>query len=50
MKVTKVHSNWPEKGQRRRKWMAPAAAAKRVQEKGLRKILLAFFDDTAEAA
>lgn len=50
MEVTKVYSDWPEKRERRRQWMSPAVAAKRVQEKGLKKIMLAFMSNDAGIA
>ncbi len=40
--VTHVHSKWPEKKQRRRKWMSPAKAAKKLSEPELRRIVAAF--------
>ena len=42
MEVTAVKNSWPEKDERRREWMPIEAAAKRVHEKKLRKILRAF--------
>ena len=42
MKVTSVKSKWPEMHERSRKWMTPTQAAKRVNEKDLRKLLLDF--------
>jgi len=40
--VTHVHADWPEKGQRRRKWMSPAKAAKKIKEPELKRIVAAF--------
>jgi len=40
--VTHVHSKWPEKDQRRRKWMSPAKAAKKVSQPELKQIIGAF--------
>ncbi|MGB3316903.1 MAG: NUDIX hydrolase [Albidovulum sp.] len=42
MEVDKLVSDFPEKGQRRRKWFAPQKAATRVDEPELRDILAAF--------
>lgn len=42
MEVTEVLSEWPEKRERRREWLSPQAAAKRVDEKKLKKILRDF--------
>ena len=42
IEVTKKHSNYPEKGERRRKWMSPKKAAKLVEEPELRRILKSF--------
>ena len=41
VKVDKTEKSFPERDQRRRKWMHPAKAAKLVQENGLKKILRA---------
>lgn len=38
----KVHSNWPEKGQRQRRWLSPKKAAKKLQEPELKQIVSAF--------
>ena len=40
--VTHVHSKWPEKKQRRRKWMSPQKAAKKLGEPELKRIVRAF--------
>lgn len=40
--VTHVHSKWPEKKERRRKWMSPAKAAKKISEPELKRIVAAF--------
>ncbi|EBA13257.1 NUDIX hydrolase [Roseobacter sp. CCS2] len=40
--VTHVHSKWPEKKQRRRKWMSPAKAAKKLTEPELKRIVAGF--------
>ena len=42
MEVTVIKTTWPEKDLRRREWVSPETAAKRVHEKKLRKILLSF--------
>lgn len=40
MEVERELDEWPEKGQRERRWMAPAQAALLVQEPGLVELLL----------
>lgn len=40
--VTHVHSKWPEKHQRRRKWLSPAKAAKKLTEPQLKRIVAGF--------
>ncbi len=40
MRVTRILDRWPEKTQRKRRWMSPAKAAKRVDERKLRILLL----------
>ena len=40
--VTHVHSKWPESEQRRRKWMSPAKAAKKLSEPELKRIVAGF--------
>ncbi len=42
IEVTKKHSIYPEKKQRRRKWMSQKQAAKKVEEPDLRRILKSF--------
>jgi len=42
LQVTHVHSKWPEKHQRRRKWMTPAKAAKRLSDPELARIVATF--------
>lgn len=42
IKVKKLADDFPEKGQRRRKWFSPKKAASRVQEPELKKILRKF--------
>ena len=42
LKVEKVESKWPEKGQRVRKWFAPQIGASRVREPELAEILSGF--------
>ncbi len=40
--VTHVHSKWPEKHQRRRKWLSPEKAAKKLSEPALKRIVATF--------
>ncbi len=40
--VTHVHSKWPEKRERRRKWMSPRKAAKKISEPALKQIIATF--------
>jgi 8-oxo-dGTP pyrophosphatase MutT (NUDIX family) len=40
--VSETLRNWPERGQRKRKWFTPAEASKSVQEPGLQKLIRAF--------
>lgn len=40
--VREVHDDWPERGQRRRKWFARAQAAARLDEPELRHIVQTF--------
>lgn len=42
LKVEKVESKWPEKGQRVRKWFKPSIGASRVREPELAEILFGF--------
>lgn len=44
--VTKLLERWPEQQERRREWMSPRQAARRVHEPGLKKILTALADVT----
>jgi uncharacterized protein len=39
LRVDKQLANWPEKGERRLMWLAPAAAARRVEEPGVVPLL-----------
>jgi 8-oxo-dGTP pyrophosphatase MutT (NUDIX family) len=39
MDVTNMFMDWPESYKRTRHWLAPAEAASRVRERGLRKLL-----------
>ncbi|PID37095.1 MAG: NUDIX hydrolase [Rhodobacterales bacterium] len=45
LRVKKIHADWPEKSQRKRKWMRPKKAAKLVSEPDLAPII-AVFDPT----
>lgn len=40
--ITHVHSKWPEKDERRRKWMSPAKAAEKLTEPELKRIVASF--------
>ncbi len=40
--VHNVHSKWPEKHQRRRKWFSPKKAAKKLSEPELKRIVATF--------
>lgn len=42
IKVADMADDFPERGQRKRKWVAPEQAAELVEEKGLKDLLLAF--------
>jgi 8-oxo-dGTP pyrophosphatase MutT (NUDIX family) len=42
MRVDRLADRYPEKGQRRRKWFSPEKAAKKVDEPGLRALILGF--------
>ncbi|MEI7932418.1 MAG: NUDIX hydrolase [Alphaproteobacteria bacterium] len=42
MRVGKVHKDWPEKRERKRRWFAAAEAAAAVDEEGLKAIILQF--------
>ena len=42
LKVKNVHSDWPEKSERRRKWFSQKRAAKKVDEHDLRHLIATF--------
>lgn len=42
LQVTHVHSDWPEKHQRRRKWLSPEKAAAKLSEPELKRIVASF--------
>lgn len=42
LEVARLADEFPEQGQRKRAWVSPAEAAKRVDEPSLKRILLAF--------
>jgi 8-oxo-dGTP pyrophosphatase MutT (NUDIX family) len=42
VRVRKELHKWPEKGQRKRKWMSPKKAAKKLQEPELKQIVASF--------
>lgn len=42
VKVKKVHSKWPERKQRKRRWLHPKKAAKRLSDPGLAQIVATF--------
>lgn len=42
VKVRNVHSTWPEAHERKRRWMTPAKAAKKVKEPALKQIVANF--------
>lgn len=42
VKVRNVHSEWPEAHERKRRWMTPAKAAKKVKEPALKQIIAHF--------
>lgn len=46
MAVSRLRKKWPERGERRRKWFSPKAAARRVHEKELKALLKGLEDDT----
>lgn len=46
--VDRLSDDFPERGQRRRKWVSPGKAAKMVEEKELAKIILHFAPQAAE--
>jgi hypothetical protein len=39
MRVTEVCDDWPERSLRRRRWLSPAAAVDKVDERDLRDLL-----------
>ena len=41
LRVTEQKADWPEKSERRRVWLSPEEAADRVDDPGLRRLLLA---------
>lgn len=49
LQVTHVHSKWPEKHQRRRKWQSLEKAAKKLQEPELQRIVATFRPDRLRA-
>ena len=40
--VTRVHDKWPERKERKRKWLSPKKASKRLTEPALRRIVAQF--------
>ena len=42
LEVAEERDEWPEKGQRERRWTTPAEASELVEEKELKKLLAAF--------
>ncbi len=42
VRVTNVHSTWPEAQQRKRRWMSPTKAAKKLREPALKQIVANF--------
>jgi 8-oxo-dGTP pyrophosphatase MutT (NUDIX family) len=42
VKITAVHSDWPEAHQRRRKWVSLSKAASKVKEPELKRIIASF--------
>lgn len=47
--VERLRDDFPERGQRRRKWVSPSKAAKMVDEKDLAKIILHFAPHAPES-
>lgn len=45
MEVSEEHAKWPERKQRKRKWLSPKKAAKRLAEPELRRIVARFDPD-----
>ncbi|MFQ5622390.1 MAG: NUDIX domain-containing protein [Paracoccaceae bacterium] len=50
MHVNRLHKKWRERKERRRRWFSPRAAAKRVQEKELRKMLAGLTEEGLKKA
>jgi len=50
LEVSGVAGKWKEKGERKRKWLAPAKAAEIVSETAVRELILAFADGQRQAA
>lgn len=42
MRIKNVHTDWPEAHQRKRRWMTPAKAAKKLQQPALKEIVANF--------
>jgi len=42
LEVRNVHSDWPEAHQRKRRWLSPKKAAKKLQEPALKRIVAGF--------
>jgi hypothetical protein len=42
LRVDRVLDDWPERGQRRRKWFSPARAAAKLDAPDLHRMLLGF--------
>lgn len=47
LKVREVHQDWPEAGERERRWFSPEDAAELVQEPGLAELLRSFDPEAA---
>lgn len=47
--VSEVAQKWPEKSQRKRKWVSPKKAAKKLQEPELRRIVATFDPNRLQA-
>lgn len=50
LKVIAIHTDWPERHQRRREWVSPAVASTRVNERSLKRILRSFDARLARSA
>ena len=50
LEVDKVADKWKEKGQRKRKWVSPAEAARMINEPDLCKLISAFGDNPEKFA